>query len=281
MPTTLVAFTGRFSFILFSALLQLRPVDPPAEAAVARPAVHALSPSCGATSCANRREVVVDTAALGVSPELGGRISYDFHDVTAPIRYEDLDGESELSLAVRLIISEVGADRLIANRYGLDEAIGILYTVDNRLNPDVYNPLDVPHAPAFPGCGPKGTFAACINAQQYLGMSTWRALNPASRYRPELLHKAVDVAVTAWWLQENRLVDDITDGATSYVHRCGGRAYGMTTPHCDGHLGRRGGDVPGANPYTGPLVFKAPSVFRKGSYVLRESRLVDYVPRRS
>jgi hypothetical protein len=227
------------------------------------------------------REVFVDPEALGLADLPGGTIlRYDYHTVTRQLSGTELLFEDELSLAVRLIISEVGADRLLANRYGLLEAIGILYTVDNRLEWEVYNPLDQPKAPAYEGCGPDGEFATCANPEQYLGMATWRALDPSSRYRPELLEAAVDRAVLAWWLQETRLVEDFTSGATVYVHRCGGAAYGLTTHHCDRHLGRPKRDVPGANPFTGPLVFRAPEAWlpRRGFYSLYISGVVDWQP---
>lgn len=241
-----------------------------------------LSPPCAQPDgCPDRREVFVDTARFGVPGQPGGVwLSYDFELVTRPIGPAELLAEDELSLAVRLIISEVGADRLMFNRFGGLEAIGILYTVDNRLEPEVYDPLDIAAAPVFEGCGRAGSFATCANPEQYLGMSSWRALNPRSRYRPALLEAAVDRAVLAWWLQENRLVEDFTLGATNYVHRCGGAAYALTTHHCDAHLGRPRGDVKGANPHTGPIVFRAPASFlqRRGYYSLYESVHVDYAP---
>ena len=242
-----------------------------------------LSGPCGAAEgCLDRREVFVDTASFGVPGQPGGLwLSYDYDAVTRPLTPAELRAEpDELSLAVRLIISEVGADRLMFNRFGALEAIGILYTVDNRLQPEVYDPLDVPAAPVFEGCGRRGSFASCANPEQYLGMSSWRALKPTSRYRPALLEAAVDRAVVAWWLQENGLVEDFTLGATNYVHRCGGAAYGLTTPHCDGHLGRPRRDVPGADPHTGPIVFRAPATWlhRRGYYSLYESVHVDYAP---
>lgn len=243
--------------------------------------VNLSGPCSRSDGCPDRREVFVDTARFGLPGQPGGVwLSYDFDAVTRALTPAELLAEDELSLAVRLILSEVGADRLMANRFGALEAIGILYTVDNRLEPEVYDPLDIASAPVFEGCGRAGSFASCANPEQYLGMSTWRALNPRSRYRPALLEAAVDRAVLAWWLQEHRLVEDFTLGATNYVHRCGGAAYGLTTHHCDGHLGRPRGDVQGADPHTGPTVFRAPAAFlqRRGYYSLYESVHVDYAP---
>mgnify|MGYP003337118458 CR=1 FL=1 len=60
---------------------------------------------------------------------------------------------------MRHCVARVGADRLLASRYGVLEAIGILYTVDNRMDRSAVNPLDLPRAPDYPGCGPGGSFA--------------------------------------------------------------------------------------------------------------------------
>ncbi len=239
-------------------------------------------PCPGGAPCLSERQVFVDYGLLGIEGLAGGEwISYDYDEVTRPIAGADLPFESEISLAVRLIVSEVGADRLLVNRYALLEAMGILFTVDNRLDPLVFNPQAEDGAPDFPGCGAGGTFGSCTNPQQYLGMATWRALNPMLRYDDAVLEEAVDLAVLAWWLQEHGWVEDFTGGATNYVHRCGGGAYGMTTWHCDAHVGNdRRDDVRGANPFTGPIVFKAPTVYldRQGFYGIHESRRLEYDP---
>jgi hypothetical protein len=228
-----------------------------------------------------RREVWVDYGAAGLGAGLGGEwVSYDLEEITRAIPAYALKAESELSIAVRTIVSEVGADRLLANRYGLIEAIGILYTLDNRLDSIAYNPDARDDAPVFPGCGVEGTLASCANAEQYGGNGTWRALAPRARYAPAVLDAAVEVAVTAWWLQDSGLVADFTQGATNYVHRCGGSAYGLTTHHCDAHLGRPERDVPGAEAHTGPLVFRAPAHWlrERGYYALHESVRIHYDP---
>jgi hypothetical protein len=233
-------------------------------------------------ACADRRQIYIDYDALGIDQMLGGEvISYDYDEVTRAVAYDDFGSEPEISLAVRLIVSEVGADRLITSRNGLLEGIGILYTVDNRMDPTVFNVENRPNAPTFPGCGVGATFAECANASQYLGMSTWRATDPQRHYDADVLAAAVDVAVTAWWLQEHHYVADITEGATNYVHRCGGAAYGMVTGHCDAHIGNSArDDVPGANPFTGPIVFKGPVTWseRQGFYPIRECHRFDYDP---
>lgn len=231
------------------------------------------------TDCVDVRRVFVDLTPHG---EPGGVwLHYDYHAVTRALTEEQLGGEDELSLAVRLLISEIGADRMLASEEAVTEAIGILYTVDNRLDPLVFNPEGRSDAPDFPGCGLSGSFYSCANAQQYLGMATWRALDPQLGYGHDMLGDAVDLTVVAWYLQERRLVDDPTEGATSYVHRCGGAAYAMPTWACDAHLGRPWSDVPGANPHTGPIMFKAPTrwLHRRGHYTYEPVRFVDYVPR--
>lgn len=236
----------------------------------------------GVGPCEDARTVLLDLRSFDM-PWGGGAelITYDYAEVTRALTKAELLDEGELSLAVRLILSEVGADRLLVNRFGVLEAIGILYTVDNRLDPLAYNPEDRENAPLYPGCGPGGGFASCANAQQYLGMDTWRALNPSVRYNEALLVQATDLAVLAWVVQQRGLIEDFTEGATSYVHRCGDLGYGLPTWSCDGHMGARARDVKGANPFTGPLVFKAPAGWsiRRGLYELHESRHVDFDPR--
>jgi hypothetical protein len=228
--------------------------------------------------CDQQRSIFVDLEQLGAG--LGGYfLRYDYEQLTRPLSSEELWGEGELSLAVRLVLSEVGADRLVENRWALNEAVGILYTVDNRRAPQVYNPEGRTRAPIFPGCGPGADFSTCANAQQYNGMASWRAMNPRKRYRPDVLEPATDLAVYAWHLIKEGLVADPTGGATNYVHRCGGTAYGLPTTRCDAHIGNNGeDDLPGAHPHTGPIVFRAPNRFleRRGYYSLYESAVIDY-----
>jgi hypothetical protein len=233
----------------------------------------------GSPPCEDPRRVWVDYAAVPATGRLGGEwVTYDLAEVTRPIDRRALAQESELSIAVRTVVSEVGADRLLTNRYGVLEAIGILFTLDNRLDPAAYNPEDRDGAPVFPGL--EGSLSSCANPNQYNGNGTWRALNPRRRYAPAVLDAAVDIAVIAWWLQDNGYVDDFTDGATNYVHRCGGAAYGLTTHHCDRHMGRPERDVPGAEPHTGPVVFRAPARWLpgRGYYALHESVRVEFDP---
>ncbi|MCB9760211.1 MAG: hypothetical protein H6739_10285 [Alphaproteobacteria bacterium] len=265
-------------FSLLASIGSFWQPDPPAPApAPLPPAVAPETPQAicdGDEDCLARRWILVDHGRLGLPGLTGQRwVSYDYDEVTRSVPYEEFEGESELSLAVRLIISEVGADRLIFTAGGLREAIGILYSVDNRLA------VDPAVGPVFPGCGPGGTFVTCANAVEYLGMDTWRAEDPSTRYRADMLIAAVDLAVVAWHLQEERLVADFTQGATSYVHRCGGTAYGLTTWHCDGtrRMGIR--DVPGARPHEGPLVFKIPhwSETRR-RWRMDEAHIIHYRP---
>ena len=111
-----------------------------------------------------------------------------------------------------------------------------------------------------------------------MGMGTWRALAPDTRYDAALLDRALDVAVTAWVLQETGAVEDPTHGATNYVHRCGGTAYGRSTYHCDGTRAKGVVDPPGALAHEGPTLFRAPyAIAPAGYYRLRQVALVDYV----
>lgn len=232
-------------------------------------------------ACARLRRVFVDLDALDLPARRGGRmLQYDLQMVTRPLSPEELALEDELSVAVRLILSEVGADRLLDSRLGWIEAVGILATVDHRLDPAFHDPEERPESPDFPGCGREGTFASCADPVEYLGMQTWRALDPGKGYPPDLLEAAADRAVLSWYLWRSGLVEDPTGGAVSYVHRCGGAAYGEPTWRCDGHMGRPRGDIPGANPHTGPIVFRAPAAWRqnKGWYSLSTAEIVHYEP---
>lgn len=203
---------------------------------------------------------------------------YSVHEVLQPVVRDDLSYESELSVAVRLVLSEVGPERLVANAFGLEEAVGILETVRNRLDPARSNPSDIEGAPTFPGCGVDGEFRSCADPDEYLGLKTWRALRPEQTADPEIVAAATDLAVTAWWLVDNGLTD-VSEGATSYVHRCGGAAYGHPTWRCDAHMGRPARDIPGADPYAGPVLFKGPDAFdeRRGFYQLSPTAWVDYI----
>ncbi len=205
-----------------------------------------------------------------------GWVGYDPDPLRRPLSYAALQREPELSLAVRLLVSEVGADRLLENANALSESVGILATVDNRRVSELWNPLDVRVRP-FDGCGEGASFASCANRAQYNGMGTWRALDPTSRYDHALLERALDVAVTAWVLQETGAVADPTGGATNYVHRCGGSVYGRSTYHCDGSRARGVVDPPGARPHSGPILFRAPSeVAPAGYYRMKQVALIDY-----
>lgn len=252
----------RPTLLLFAGLASAP--EPPVERDVVGPVLDvALTPEqfCeGDPDCLRQRWLLVDLDAIGI-PSLHGRrwIGYDYDEVTRPVSYELFGTESELSLAVRLILSEVGADRMVVNTHALYEAVGILYTVDNRLDPVTSNPAGFEGQRPFPGCGPGGSFASCTNAREYLGMRTWRAENPAARYRDALLEQAVDLAVLAWTFQQEGLIPDFTFGATSYVHRCGGAAYGKATWYCDGTRKRGIRDYRGAEAHTGPILFRKPT----------------------
>lgn len=229
--------------------------------------------------CARLRRVYVDFLELGILERPGGAVlRYDFDEVTRPLSLDELPTESELSVAVRLVISEVGADRMLASRFALMEAVGIIATVDHRLDPAYHDPEDRPESPDFPGCGPEGTFATCAEPSEYYGLLGWRGLDPGKGYPPQLLEEAVDQAVIAWYLWREELVEDPTDGAVSYVHRCGGAAYGEPTWRCDAHMGRPARDIPGANPHTGPIVFRAPTQWldSRGWYALSTVAIVPY-----
>lgn len=221
------------------------------------------------------RSVWVDPAALGVQAP-GMWVTYDLTEVLGPISLDGLRSVSDLSLAVRLVLSEVGPDRLVHNQVGLDEAVGILQTVDNRLDPATYNPDAVRGLRPYPGCGLRGSFSSCANPNQYLGLGTRRALRPTQSASLDQLGPAADLAVTAFWLLRAGVAPDVAQGGTSFVHRCGGAAYGKTTGYCDGRPDPS--DMRGGDPVSGPVVFRRPSrlIPSRGYYAMRESAVVHY-----
>ncbi len=222
------------------------------------------------------KEIWVDTSPFtGVSS--GDTVIYDPELATHPVGARQLPQQPDWVVGVRLVLSEVGPDRLLANRYGLLEAVGILQTVHNRLDPAVYNPGSVPGITPWPGCGEGGSFNTCANPGQYYGLRYRRALDPRSVVRdPAELTAAVEVAISAWWLVSAGVVPDVTGGATSFVHRCGGAAYDMATLYCDGSS--QVPDVVGAVATKGPLAFKGPRGFlrSRGRYRIVDTRRIDY-----
>jgi hypothetical protein len=202
-------------------------------------------------------------------------VAYDYREVTRTITPAQLSKESELSISVRLLLGEVGPSRLVESAYGLDEALAILDSIANRRDPAAYNPDDRARFAGYTGCGRDEAFATCANPDQYLGLRAKRALAPAAHIRPELLEAAVDRAVLAYWLIDSGTARGAAKGATSFVHRCGGAAYGLSTDHCDG-IGDD--DVAGAEPNKGPLVMRGPGKFlgHLGHYSLVDRSVIDY-----
>ena len=169
--------------------------------------------------------------------------------------------ESEASLAIRLLISEIGADRLLTNANGFWESQAILNSVYERIEalsltePDDLEkygfafesrPLFGDHVAQF--------YNVVTSPGQYLGMYTSRALKPLSLYTggdtPLLTEEeyltTVDLAFSSYALTSPALnqlelaIPDFTGsgrpmldqdgneiaalhtlGATRYVHRCG------------------------------------------------------------
>jgi hypothetical protein len=229
-----------------------------------------------ATESGERREVSVDVAPFTSMPGKE-RVGYAIDEVLRPITVDQLKRLPEWALAVRLILGEVGVGRLHGSRWGMLEAIAILETVNNRLDPEAWNPEGVPGMRAWPGCGEDGTFSSCASPNQYYALRDRRALDPGAMERDKaaLLH-AIDVAVAAWWLHATHAVSGVSDGATSFIHRCGGTAYGENTPYCDGSPSTP--DIPGAEGSTGPLVLKGPASYHRslGRYTLEIKRRIDY-----
>lgn len=241
-----------------------------------------LSSSPEASWQKNLRTVRVDPGRIGGRGEAVW-VTYDLPEVTRTLNGPDLRAESDLSLAVRLVLGEVGIGRLIQSEHALEEAVAILQTVDNRLNPATSNPRNKKGVKAWPGCGKNGSFHTCADPTQYIGLTNPQALDPVPAASRAQLEAAVDTAVEAWWITRHGRVGDLTNGATGFLHRCGGTAYGSPTTWCDGV----GNDKEGARPSEGPAVFRAPGKFNadKGWYELDVTTVVDYefakIPRRT
>ena len=229
---------------------------------------EAASVAClGDPPCEEERVVVVE----------GTSVAYDHLEVTNRVRLAAMGEQSDVSVAVRLLLGEIGAERLLNNQHAQEEALAVLSTVHNRLDPAAWNPEGKPAQP-WPGCETGSTFARCADPEQYLGLRAWRALHPAENVPSEQLEPAVEAAVAAWWALQSGLAEDPTAGATSFVHRCGAPAYGQPTTACDG-LGDD--DVQGANPATGPVVFRGPKSWDpdQGRYEMWRRHQVEYATR--
>jgi RHS repeat-associated protein len=231
-----------------------------------------------------RRYVTFDLGQLRISGLRGVvSLNYNYAEVTKKISKEELGSQREFAIAVRLIIGEVGADRLVANKYGIHEGIGILNAVRNRLNPDIYDPESRGVRP-YSGCGESGSFTSCVvvgAAVQYPGILTQRGLNPRAKYKENILGPVADRATIAYYVY-SRGVDN-TNGATEYRHRCGppgSVSYNRETYYCDKEPNPD--DIPGSDPYSGPLRFLGPKRFlpSKGFYGLDYTGVtIDYSPR--
>lgn len=237
-----------------------------------------LSPGCpDIEACSHYREVPLGARAAGL-PVQPAVLGYDLHALTRAIQPAELPRETELSVAVRLVLAEVGPDRLLSSRWGLVEAMGVLRSVRNRLDPVVYNPDGHANLSPYPGCGPEGRFATCARPGEYQGLSSDAALRPGALWAEPLLVAAVDRAVLAYWLEGQAQLGDPTEGATRFEHRCGGRSYGQPVSRCSGRP---------REAVTGPIVFSRPDrlIGDRGYYSLVESSRVDFEswwgPRRS
>lgn len=251
----------------------LEPLPEPTEAELelwSRPATHVpLSPDCpDIERCSHYREVPLEARAAGL-PVQPAVLGYDLHALSRAIQASDLPREPELSVAVRLVLAEVGPDRLLSSRWGLVEAMGVLRSVRNRLDPAVYNPDGHANLSPYPGCGPEGRFATCARPGEYQGLSSDAALRPGALWSEPLLVAAVDRAVLAYWLEGQAQLGDPTEGATRFEHRCGGRSYGEAISRCE---------LRPREAVTGPIVFSRPDrlLEGRGYYALQESARVDF-----
>jgi hypothetical protein len=197
-------------------------------------------------------------------------VVYDREAVAGPTTVEALRDEPDWVPGVRLLLGEMGAWRLATNRWSLLEGVGILETVANRFEPDLANPLRKRGVKAWPGCGQGASFATCIDPAQYLGIASDRALRPREACPDAaLLAAAIDRAVAAWFVYEEALLGEITSGATSFVHLCGGGAYGAPAAGCA---------EAGGEPNRGPIVFRGPAAWLpgEGRYALEALGVVDF-----
>ena len=239
----------------------------------------------GAEACLGLAWIPYHPEGLGAAASAAGNASspqwlaYDYEEVTRPVSAASLANEREVSVAVRLLVSEIGAERLVGSDNGFFEALAILQTVRNRLDPEASNPDGVEGHQGFPGCGVSGDFRSCADPQEYLGLQTSRALTPADRYPAVLLRQATDIAALAWIVDQQGWVQDFTGGSTSFVHLCGGAAYGRSTWYCDGHADNGVEDLPGADPHVGPALFWRPTEIAPGGhYQMERTILIDYLP---
>jgi len=243
--------------------------------------------------------VETDMSYFGVEAMSGEIwVEYDYEEVTRSISVEELANESEQSVAVRLIISEVGADRINDNQNGIWEGVGILWTVENReaylgMNPDELIRLGLrpDQRPTWGDRIPE--FMNIVTAPgQYLGIYSDRALTPVTEYSylsSASFQQSVDITVVAHKIQSSGVTGDITHGAIDlekpgaieYRHRCGPPshdAYGDYTTKCD----EPEEIMRGADPHKGPLVFLGLGTFNEevGGYNVKETGvIIDYVPR--
>lgn len=244
------------------------PVAPPTEDAPYALPVDATDPSGWAIP----REVFVDTSGFTGVPG-GDTVVYDLDLVLSAIRPHQVDDLPPWAGASRLLLAEVG-DRMLRSRYGMIEAVGVIQSIQNRLDRTAWNPEGVSGIRPWPGCG-DGDFHDCVNPEQYLGLAAPHALNPLNGARDrQRLYELIDAAVSAWWIAENGYVDDVTNGGTAFMHRCGGSAYGKARSSCDGR-----DDAPGAQPTTGPIVFRGAGEYSRqlGRYELVVTRTIDFV----
>jgi hypothetical protein len=191
-------------------------------------------------------------------------VQYPYQDYLLQTSGTEWANLSQAEVGFRLVLGEVGAERLLKNQYALAEGVGVVYTVYNRLNPAVYDPQEK-GVWAYAGCGPGGSFVSCATANiegdyQYDAMGTAAALDPRSvltsnpffgTYGEEKLAEAADVAFAAYYLAANQVVPDPTGGAVQFAHN---------------------------PPATGPAIFYAASVFdpEVGNYAPTESKRIPY-----
>jgi hypothetical protein len=250
--------------------------------------------------------VETDLSYFGVEALNGEMwVEYDYEEVTRPLEWREnaeeqraiLREETNQSIAVRLLLGEIGADRIIQNANGMWESVAALQTIDHRItimtdpamggNPDQLIDIDgnPPHWGSNWRNESEHTFSAVATAEgQYYGLYSSRGIDPQRFYlaprsggKPPLMTQdafthAVDLAAVAYELQSSGQIEDLTVGtlgelvgeprevgAVCYAHRCGPPG----TPEYNLSIYYCDGkpepfsDKQGANPDIGPMALKA------------------------
>ncbi len=188
---------------------------------------------------------------MSISPQ-PGVVTFTYNKTQATrwvLDYADMYQTGETSVAIRVVLGEIHG-RILTNIHGMAEAIGILFTVQNRALSPAYN-----RCSNIRDCILYNT-GGNIQVGGFKGIRSPRAFDPLCQNgdscqnaygvtRKDQAIKAVDYAAIALKIVRNGLLADFTQGADSFVHRCGGNQYNQYSDNCKGN----------PNESIGPLVF--------------------------